>query len=915
MLWPSLIAVLAVLALLGSLAPSASALARSGSSSSSVSAQAPVMRSNAGARAGAEGARVPWAEQYATREHLNALPKHTTDGHWVGELQHDRHRQRALHEDTSLPLPVHIHSLGHNRHTHPAAAAGRHRHSSASQAQAAHKDAQKSRRQLAGTVLPALITPLYQGYGTHFSYVYIGSPPQRQSVIVDTGSHFTAFPCVGCQLCGSHTDNYWDPKNSTTVEVQKCNSGDTCSFGQSYSEGSSWRAYKVIDKLWVGGIGKETVPTGSKYQIDFMFGCQTSETGLFRTQLADGIMGMAMAVDTLPSQLVEQKVATSNIFAMCFRVGGGIMTLGGVDQRIHSKPGIMYAGIRATDGWYTITLLDIQLMDQGSTRTKKTIGADPGKYSAGKGVIVDSGTTDTYLPMGVATEFARVFQEITGIAFSSKNIKISEADLAKIPDVVFVIQGVDGKPFDVIMPWNNYMDKVGTDLYAFRIYLTEGSGAVLGANFMDGYNVIFDKSNKRVGFAKSDCVYESFAVKETDAPTAAPSAAPGATPTAPVSPGCVPLLKAVSECNARCNTYQEENHTYKKTGTQDFVQYCAGSAPNADSKKVTKECTLACAGSKVVRGVDSCPEKAWNVCLKSCIQSRDMPDQTQLAKSVCTYTQQTRSCYSGDCPMQDGDMLVFIDMRVGVQPAQWSYVYSEAFFGALSAIFKVNAQNIELLNDARSEYYLSAKLHFQIRLKSKDYAGKKELTAAAQSIPVLCWKENFAQTLIAALEVESKRVDQIDYSRYGFLNPETDIEVLNAVALPIGEVRDPIDIPVDSDEPVVLQQIKAAFEGKEEYFFVGVGIAVSCIMCCVLWLYIRLHHENVALAKEKVQNSTLMKMLQKVKGWRSGQKVEFDEQGHEYSEVEMGESMGRGGNGNAVNPLHDEELGDEDIND
>ena len=38
--------------------------------------------------------------------------------------------------------------------------------------------------------------PLSQGYGTHYVHLWVGSPtPQRQSVIVDTGSHFTAFPC------------------------------------------------------------------------------------------------------------------------------------------------------------------------------------------------------------------------------------------------------------------------------------------------------------------------------------------------------------------------------------------------------------------------------------------------------------------------------------------------------------------------------------------------------------------------------------------------------------------------------------------------------------------------------------------------------------------------------------------------
>lgn len=44
--------------------------------------------------------------------------------------------------------------------------------------------------------------PLFEGMGTHYAFLYIGTPKkQRISVIVDTGSHHTAFPCVGCN-CG-----------------------------------------------------------------------------------------------------------------------------------------------------------------------------------------------------------------------------------------------------------------------------------------------------------------------------------------------------------------------------------------------------------------------------------------------------------------------------------------------------------------------------------------------------------------------------------------------------------------------------------------------------------------------------------------------------------------------------------------
>lgn len=39
--------------------------------------------------------------------------------------------------------------------------------------------------------------PLNPGLGTHYAWVYAGTPPQRASVITDTGSSLMAFPCSG----------------------------------------------------------------------------------------------------------------------------------------------------------------------------------------------------------------------------------------------------------------------------------------------------------------------------------------------------------------------------------------------------------------------------------------------------------------------------------------------------------------------------------------------------------------------------------------------------------------------------------------------------------------------------------------------------------------------------------------------
>jgi hypothetical protein len=192
-----------------------------------------------------------------------------------------------------------------------------------------------------------------------------------------------------------------------------------------------------------------------------------------------------------------------------------------------------------------VNLLDIALVDQSFSREDandktdkeaKSLGFPASKYNSGKGTIVDSGTTDTYLPQAFSDKFSQLFKDISGVKFSSGNVALSSKELAAMPNVIFTFEGTDGKPFTILMPWTNYVDSVGGGKYAFRIYLTEGSGIVLGANFMSGMNVIFDQDGGRVGFAKSTCKYEEFEDPRTLSPTAGPTKKPKHTK-APTSGG------------------------------------------------------------------------------------------------------------------------------------------------------------------------------------------------------------------------------------------------------------------------------------------------------------------------------------------------------------------------------------------
>ncbi len=87
------------------------------------------------------------------------------------------------------------------------------------------------------------------------THIYVSShlmsPHCTSKVIIDTGSHHTAFPCVGCS-CGKHLDPPFDPSRSSTAKTHTCNGKNRCIFKQAYSEGSSWSAYKIEDEAYMG---------------------------------------------------------------------------------------------------------------------------------------------------------------------------------------------------------------------------------------------------------------------------------------------------------------------------------------------------------------------------------------------------------------------------------------------------------------------------------------------------------------------------------------------------------------------------------------------------------------------------------------------------------------------------------------
>lgn len=385
----------------------------------------------------------------------------------------------------------------------------------------------------------SLIYPLHAAKGTHHAYLYIGNPPQRQTLIVDTGSRLTAFPCQPhCPDCGTHASKQFQLDKSSSHEVIPCSScmlskskaedvfvadgigglggskqfpntcyNDKCEIEQTYTEGSSWRAFEVKDEVSLGSEDEESsVREHETHAVPFVFGCQVSEEGLFKKQYADGIMGLSMYTLTLAKTFNQFHGSVPHeSFSLCFNQVGGQLALGGTVQN-HLTP-MQFTPFAKKNTWYY--LVTVKSIYVGSHKL-------PGIFMQymNEKTIVDSGTTDTFLPVKIAKPFIKAWEGISGRRYTNNLQLYTYEQFEKLPIVTFELDG--GLRWEVEP--SKYMEDVsdnksssqtrwhGKRGFISRIYVTEPKGAVLGSNAMMDHDVYFDVANRRLGVAKANCV-------------------------------------------------------------------------------------------------------------------------------------------------------------------------------------------------------------------------------------------------------------------------------------------------------------------------------------------------------------------------------------------------------------------------
>ena len=431
---------------------------------------------------------------------------------------------------------------------------------------------------------------------------------QTQVLIVDTGSRFTAWACHPCKNCGkgssssgssSTTKNQrtstktkgndstfhltqffqtklYDPALSRTMQTVPCgrcqwasrlqscdqSSNNQCIVQQKYTEGSSWKAYEANDIVAIDlepmdneedeTEAAEELPLeeSMEWLLPFTFGCQTSVTGLFRKQYADGILGLERSQHSLVHHMQQEGLLPYNAFSLCVgRQGTGYMGLGGGLTNRHLEP-MKFTPIfssdestsRSADGSSMYSVMVDQLWldhiclvgcitntshphSSAYQHDKRLLEA----FQEGKGTILDSGTTDTYLPKALAPDFVKAWYALTGRKLEtvsstanqhSPSHRFTFSQFMQLPTLTIVfannvtlaippvhymegaISGV-GASLDGATGW---ADGKNTRDLILRVYVDEPEGAVLGLNAQRDYDILYDSEDSgRIGFAKANC--------------------------------------------------------------------------------------------------------------------------------------------------------------------------------------------------------------------------------------------------------------------------------------------------------------------------------------------------------------------------------------------------------------------------
>ncbi|NXM45644.1 CATE protein, partial [Gymnorhina tibicen] len=318
----------------------------------------------------------------------------------------------------------------------------------------------------------------------YYGVVSVGTPPQRFTVVFDTGS-----------------SNFWVPSAYCISEACRVHQKFKSFKSDSYEHGGEAFSLQYGSGQLLGIAGKDTLQISNISIKGQDFGESVFEPGTtFVLAHFDGVLGLgypSLAVgNALPvfDSIMNQHLVEEPVFSFYLKRGddtenGGELILGGIDHSLY-KGSIHWVPVTEKSYWQ-IHMNNIKI--QGRVAF----------CSHGCEAIVDSGTS---LITGPSSQIRRLQEYIGASPSNTGEFLVDCRRLSSLPHISFTIGHREYK-----LTAEQYIIKESIDDQTFcmsgfqslDIPTRTGSLWILGDVFMSAFYCIFDRGNDRVGFAKA----------------------------------------------------------------------------------------------------------------------------------------------------------------------------------------------------------------------------------------------------------------------------------------------------------------------------------------------------------------------------------------------------------------------------
>ena len=364
----------------------------------------------------------------------------------------------------------------------------------------------------------------------YYTTLYLGDQKVRQTYIIDTGSSIMSSPCAPCAECGSHKRPYYFdmhhkhkplkcgsricklvPANVCQNKDLKFLEGKTCSFNVNRDTGDGIKGYYMRDIVYFETDKKIEYSVLKKKvfrSYAMPVGCTTAESGKYKELNTDGILGMSNSTKAVPNLLYNLGIINKNVFTLCFGLRGGYMSLGEIDTTFHKSEIINYVPLLDSETFYFVKLTGLKVANEENAIKVPLVAK------------IDTGNSISYFPSitfkSIISQF-RKFCSSGNHTCGNFTYEESYGYCASFPDRETLFNAIYRNWPEITLNFGEHeytWKPINYYYYKFNItqrkaclgfHMHKSERVILGANFIHGHDIIFNRATRQLGFVQADC--------------------------------------------------------------------------------------------------------------------------------------------------------------------------------------------------------------------------------------------------------------------------------------------------------------------------------------------------------------------------------------------------------------------------